>query len=211
MLLNMLTQSMQAIKIILILIIILNLFSCGKESMLPSDYVEWVNNIDNGLLKEKTISPLNVELLYKPIPYIISNEKRSNKIPKKEYEARVNKLKGLQYYTLKLSIVGGETDVTNFEVSEISQQQDRLSYLSFAMKNDIRLIEEGDTLPCVLYHFERSYDVVPSRTFVLAFDQRPEYKKSNKTLVLDLSYFKTGPIKINFKTSDLERIPNLKL
>lgn len=120
-------------------------------------------------------------------------------------------LKELQYYTLKLGILGGEFNVSNYEVSDNATQQERLNYLSFAMQKDIKLVEGKDTLNCALYHFERSYDITPYRTFVLAFQQKEINKGKDKTLILDLAYFKTGPIKLNFKGADLVRIPNLKL
>lgn len=202
---------MQEIKLLSLFFLFFLLGSCGKETLLPSDYIVWVNNEDNGLVKKKTIVPLEVEALYKPLDYIIANEQRTNAIDKVAYEARKKALEGLQYYTIKLGITGGKLDVTNYEVSDNGQQQERLNYLSFAMQKDIKLVEGMDTLPCVLYHFERSYDIAAYRTFVLAFEKKETNKTTDKTLILDLPYFKTGPVKLNYKIADLEAIPNLKL
>lgn len=199
---------MQGIKYFILFMI---LVGCGNRDLIPSDYVAWVNDSNNGLLKKKSIHPLEVELLYKPIPYIIANEQRSNTIDEGIYQKRMKDLKELQYYTLKLGILGGEFNVSNYEVSDNATQQERLNYLSFAMQKDIKLVEGKDTLNCALYHFERSYDITPYRTFVLAFEQKEINKGKDKTLILDLAYFKTGPIKLNFKGADLVRIPNLKL
>ncbi|BDS15411.1 hypothetical protein [Aureispira anguillae] len=201
---------MQAINYIILIITIGLLSSCGNETLIPSDYVAWVNNPENGLLRKKTIHPLEVELLYKPIAYVIANEMRTNDIAEADYKQREKELAGMQYYTLKLSTAGGK-DITTYQVNDNAQQQERLSYLSFAMQKDIKLIEGTDTLPCKLYHFERSYDLAAHRTFVLGFEQKEATKTANKTLVLDLPYFQTGPIKLNYKTSALEAIPNLKL
>lgn len=203
-----LIPSMQTIRYFILLTV---LISCGNGNMLPSDYIAWVNDSDNGLLKEKSISPLEVELLYKPLPYIIANEERSNSIDKIVYNNRLKELEGLQYYTLKLGITGQKQNVSNYEVTDDAQQQERLNYLSFAMQKDIKLIEGKDTLNCALYHFERSYDITPYRTFVLAFERKESKIEKDKTLILDLAYFKTGPIKLNFKAADLVSVPNLKL
>ncbi len=202
---------MKAIKFIWCSFLLLNLWSCGCEELPPSDYVQWVNNAENGLLKEKTIPPLTVEVLYKPLAYIVANEERSNVISKEVYQGRIKELEGLQYYTLKLGIMDENLDVTNYEVTNNAEQQERLNYLSFAMQRDIKLIDGKDTLPCKLFHFERSYDLSSTRTFVLAFDQLETNQNQSKTLILDLPYFKTGPIKLNYKTADLEAIPSLKL
>lgn len=199
---------MQVIKCIILFMVVV---SCGNQNLIPSDYIAWTNNSENGLLKKKSISPLEVELLYKPLPYIIANEQRSNNIDEVIYNQRLRELEGMQYYTLKLGITGEKLNVTNYEVGDNAQQQERLNYLSFAMQKDITLIDGSDTLNCALYHFERSYDISPYRIFVLAFEQKEENKEKDKTLILDLAYFKTGPIKLTFKSTDLVSIPNLKL
>ena len=202
---------MQVIRNIIIAFCFLQLFSCGKASLLPSEMVAWVNDAENGLLLKKEVPPLKVEVLYKPLSYIIANEERSDQIDPQQYAHRSKELEGMQYYTLKLSILGEAQNIMDYEVADKMQQQDRISYFSFAMQKDIKLIEAGDTLACQLFHFERSYDLAAHRSFVLAFEQRPEQKTKDKTLVLDLPFFRTGPIKINFKETDLESIPKLKL
>lgn len=184
--------------------------SCGKAQLAPADYVAWVNDASNGLYKEKQVQPLTVSAVYKPIPYVIANEKRSNQIDPTEYQQRKEELAGMQYVTLKLGIIGEQKDITNYEVQTDADLQERLSYLSFAMQKDIQLIDGQDTLACALYHFERSYDLTPQRTFVLGFEKKSTLA-TDKTLVLNLPYFNTGPIKLAFKANDLQAIPELKL
>lgn len=196
--------------ILLALFSYLLLGSCGNSQLAPADYVAWVNDASNGLYKEKQVQPLTISAVYKPIPYIIANEKRSNQIDPIEYQQRKEELAGMQYVTLKLGIIGEQKDITNYEVQTDADLQERLSYLSFAMQKDIQLIDGQDTLACALYHFERSYDLTPQRTFVLGFEKKST-PATDKTLVLDLPYFNTGPIKLAFKADDLQAIPELKL
>ncbi|BDS15667.1 hypothetical protein [Aureispira anguillae] len=202
---------MQGIKYLWLIFIFYGFLSCTNETLAPSEYVQWVSEEENGLLKRKEIYPLKIEAQYKPIPFVIANEEQTNDISKYKYIEREKKLKGLQYYTLKLGISDATYNITNFGVEDEIQRQDRLSYFSFAMQNDIKLVESGDTLSCKLFHFERSYDLSPYRTFVLGFKQPQTDEIVDKTLILDLPFFKTGPIKLNYKKSDLEAIPNLKL
>jgi hypothetical protein len=200
---------MQVIRVAIILSILVVISACGNQELIPSEYVSWVNDETNHLLKRKTVHPLIIEALYKPIPYIIANEKRTNDISKEEYDARKKELEGMQYYTLKLSTIEG--DITSYGVTDKAQQDERYNYLSFAMKNDIVLQIGEEILPCKLFHFERSYDLVDYRSFVLAFEVKEAHKNKDKTLILDIPYFQTGPIKLNYKTSDLDEIPSLKL
>ena len=188
-------------------------WACGTPELAPADYVAWVQEAEHGLMQKRHISPLEVTALYKPLPYLIAQEERSNTIDPEHYQARTEALQGLQYYTLQVAIEGqGDRDVTNYQVANGADQQARLAYLSFGMQQDIQLIQGSDTLPCRLFHFERSYDLVPHRTFVLAFEQ-PEGAPSTqaRTLVVELAPFNTGPLKFHYSTETLARIPSLKL
>lgn len=208
---NLSIQSMQVIRYNLVLLVIIVLGSCSREELIPSEYISWVNDPTNRLLRKKTINPLEIEVLYKPIDYIISNEQRRNNIPLEEYKKRKQELEGMQYYTFKIGITNSNYNITNYEVVDQKQQDERISYLSFAMQNDIKLVEGKDTLPCKLFHFERSHDLVTYRTFVVAFEQPETTRMANKTIVINLPYFNTGPIKLSYKKSDLESIPTIKL
>lgn len=106
---------MQVSRLLRCLTILLMLGACGKQELLPSDYIMWVHVPINDLLEKKTI-PLEVEVLFKP-----------------------------------------------------------------------------------------------NQIFVLGFEQEEATKHIDKTLIIELDYFKTGPIKLTFETSNLVSIPTLKL
>ena len=187
--------------------------SACKKSLEPKAYIQWVKATENGLHKQKEIYPLKVDLLYTPKDYQIANNLKTNTIQESIYKKEQDRLGNLQYYHLKLSIVDkeGQLDVGNYQIRSISEQQKRLGYLSFGMQKDIYLIEQGDTLPCVLYHYEQSYDVKPVRSFLVAFDQRSDSKSQSKTFILDSPVFGTGPMKIQIEASDLLNVPYLKI
>ena len=192
--------------------LVLFLASC-KQSLEPKAYVQWVKSSENGLHKIKEIAPLKMDVLYTPRDYHIVNNLRSNEIDGSTYEAEKERLGELQYYHLKLSISNsnGKAHIGNYEVQNIAEQQERLGYLSFGMKEDIYLLEQGDTLPCMAYHYEQAYDVKPHRSFLIAFAQREGLAKTDKTFVLDSPVFGTGPMKVQISSSDLLNIPDLKI
>lgn len=202
---------MQGSKWWCLLVAIGCLGSCGRPELQPSDYVEWVNNPENGLRQTRSIDPLQVMALYKPLPYLVAQELRTNEMTAQAYDARATELEGMQYYTLQVAIKGRDADVTNYNVLDNQAQQERLAYLSFGMQQDIQLIQGSDTLPCKLFHFERSYDLAPHRTFVLAFD-RPEGSDATaeRTLVVELAPFNTGPLKFHYSNETLSSLPILK-
>ncbi|MFK7799390.1 MAG: hypothetical protein AB8E82_18205 [Aureispira sp.] len=198
--------------------ILLLLSSCGQQVLEPADYVNWMQNPDNGFLKTKTIAPLEVVAQYKTVDFVIANEKRSNQIATAAHQARQAALEGMYYWTLQLSINDPEIksqgvkswNILNYGLENKSQEQERLFYFSYAMQEDLKLIEGQDTLPCALYHFERSYDLSKSRTFVVGFPKGKD-PTADKTLLLDLPYFNTGPIKINYPNTLLAQAPAMQL
>ena len=203
---------MKGIKWIFFFICCIWLFSCSKSTLQPSDFVQWVKNEENGLFKEKSVQAINVAAQYKPIEYVIANEMRTNDIQKKDFDKRKEELEGLQYFDIQLSINQPNYDITNYNVFNEQDKDERLKYLSFGLQNDIHLVDGHDTLSCLLYHFERSYDVKPHRTFVVAFENKEETKKQqDKIVVVDSPIFGTGPIKLKFRREDLGQLPSMKL
>lgn len=202
---------MKGYKVLLILTAIVAFNISCDTIMRPSELAKFVQDPKNGLHKVKTVGPITVDLQYKPISFVVVNEFRKNEISKAEYQDRHRSLQSLQQFNLKLSINKSGQDITTFGLSNASDQQGRLYYLSFGMKDDIRLIDGQDTLAPVLYHFERSYDLAGHRTFVLAFEAKEESQHKDKTLVFDSRVLETGPIKITIEEKDIKKIPKLKL
>jgi hypothetical protein len=169
-----------------------------------------VSNEDNGLIKTKMIGEVSLKVQYKPIPYVIANELRTNDIKNTTYQARTKELEGMQYYNLTLDI-NDARNILNYKVSNMAHQQDRIQYLSFGMQQDIYLEEDGKELPCKLFHFERTYNIAKERTFLLAFEQAPNTRFKEKTLVINSSMLGPGPIKIKFLAKDLTQLPMMEI
>ncbi len=203
---------MKAYKVFVLLsVVALFLQGCQKE-VRPVDYVKFVRSADNGLHKQKAIGPLLLDVQYRPVDYVIANEFRKNDIDPTAYQDRKAALDGLQYYNLKIGFTGNtQMDITKYNIQNEAQQQERLYYLSFHMKHDIRMIQGQDTLAPVLYHFERSFDLSNHRTFVVAFEEPDQEHNNDKTLLLDTPILATGPLKIKFKKDHIQKIPNLKI
>ena len=81
--------------------------SCNPEKLSVSDYLEWVNNPENGLKVSKELNDYKFELLYKPVEYIAINEQRKLDVDTISYYHRIKELKEMQYYTLKIETLTG--------------------------------------------------------------------------------------------------------
>jgi len=185
------------------------LYGC-KESVSYTDYNNWVLNPSNGLYKTTEQQGLNVEVLNKPIPYIIGKEFKSQKLSASDYNKRTSELREMQYFDLKISPTNGQP-MTSYLASDQNEQQANLYYLSYEMQKDIKLIEGQDTLPCLLYHYERYYQLDKQTVITLAFPQKKGNSNFNKKLSIHPRIWAENSIEIEFQHKDLKNIPALKI
>jgi hypothetical protein len=73
------------------------------------------------------------------------------------------------YYSLRIVSKEGNIPVLKHPAWTIGDYQQRVQHIAFDMQQDIKLLRGQDTSHCALYHFERSYDVTPFTTLMLAF------------------------------------------
>ncbi len=169
----------------------------------PEKLVAYVNSSDNGYYKEKEIDEIKFSALLKPIEYIKANEKLKGNNEKGLAED------DLQYFDLRITVKDFSMEFLKYNLYEASDYPKRVSYCSFEMQNDIYLIDGMDTLPCVFFHFERAFDVVPYGHFILAFKPTDKNVIKAKTLVYYDRLFDKGLIKMTFMPNDLIKVPKL--
>lgn len=189
-----------------------NGYSPSKQAdLLPvKNYVQWVQNTGNGFRKEKTIKDLTFSAQFKPYEYIVCLEEKRHELADSIVRKRVSELKDMQYYELRISSNKAGGELLKRELSSAQQYQERVNYFAFGMQRDIQLVEGTDTLPCVMYHFERSFDVSPESVFLLGFPIRNGETQEDKTLLVYDRTFNTGLIKFTFSKKALKNLPKLK-
>lgn len=182
--------------------------ACGRNEVSPDKYLLWMKDYQNGLHQKKEVSNYVFDIQYKPYEYIVLNENRNlNKDPKK-YSERIKELNGMLYFTLKISKT--DSDLIKVESNDPAEYNRRLYYFLFRFKNDIYLLDGDKKYPCAVYHFERSYDLVGTKTFVLGFSSSVLPNTTNKTLVIDSREIGVGVTKFLFKDEDFKNIPLIK-
>lgn len=190
---------------------ILLLFSCSRDKLTPGEYIHWVTDKSNGLLTETAIGSYTFFLQYKPLDYVSLQERKGENLVKDSLEKTKKELEDLQYYTFKIR------SADNNEVMAVQTENDpeyysRLEYFMGVMQDDIVLVEGKDTLPCLLFHFERNYGLSPDNSFVLAFEkQKAQKNSSDRTLVFNDQVLGTGPVHLTIKGKSIDNIPELKL
>ncbi len=201
-------KNMLANKYILNIFFVFLFVACGKKELLPQDYSSWVKDYSNGIHKKREVSKIVFDVQHKPSDFIILNEK-GGAVDKSIFLKRTQELQGLQYYTLKINIAGDKQDFLKYGIQSEKEYYDKLYYYSFNFQKDIYLEQGEKIFPCKFFHFERSYDLTASRTFIIAFENTDN--TADKTLVINSKDLGLGPVKINFAKEDLNLIPQLKI
>jgi hypothetical protein len=83
----------------------------------------------------------------------------------------------------------------------------RLNYLNFNFSKDILMISGTDTLPCVFYHFENTYDAQSANHILLGFDGKKNTDDNGFQILLYPKFLNVGIIKFAFEKDDLNRLP----
>jgi hypothetical protein len=186
--------------------------SSSPESLQSIEYVSWIENPENGLKQEKVIGDLSFTLQYKPLEFIALKALGPSAANAKGVQEARKEYEGMQYYTLTINNKSGINDLLKYEVSDMQEYQQRVSYFSFDMQRDLLLVEGEDSLKCRLFHYERVYGLAPYATFLLGFDlpAKKSGEVCDKVLVYRERVFETGMLKFRIKAENLNNVPELK-
>ncbi len=187
---------------------------CAKSTGLvtPNEYVEYVENKENGMIKHKEVGRYEFDLQYCPINYMIVKDQKEGALSNRTLEDKKSKLEGLQY--LKFSISLKENDASPIDVMAKKANysyQELIDELAYEFKSNFQLVEGKDTLQASLFHFERNYRLSPYLNFTIAFKRSKANTITDKVFVFDGLLLGVGPIKMRISKEDLARLPSMKL
>ena len=174
-----------------ITLLVVSLLSCGHKKLEPVAYRQWLNNPENGLTIERTIGDFIVTAAYRSTQFMALKE-----------------LENYQYVNLRLDNKDKKTEVLKTALQHQQQYYERLQYLTTTLPEDIYLVEDGDTLPCRLHHYERTYQMSSFCDVSLVFENRHK-TTTDKVLVFDDRMFGFGRLQFRFEQDDLNNIPQL--
>jgi hypothetical protein len=192
--------------------------SCSgtRLSLKPVEYVQWIENTDNGLLVKKVLNKYTFELQYKSLDYVVLKDNFGKIFTGKEIKESESEIEDMQYFTFRISDEKGG-DLLRDDITAVDQFSSRLAYFSNGMQKDMKLIENDDTLSCLLFHFERTYGVDPRSTFVLGFPLGKKDGKggapaeADKVFLFDDHELGVGSVYITVTASKINEVPFLKL
>jgi hypothetical protein len=180
-----------------------------KHANIP-DYVRWVEDEANGLLVKKEMDNCRLSLQYKPVEYVVLLEKRDPGLTRTAMEKRQKELEGMRYFTFSIR-PKGTSEVLSEGIGSQNEYYERLDYFTSLAQNDFSIVQGVDTLPCLLYHFERNYGVSPENKIVLGFESRPFKAGTGMALLYEDRVLGCGKQQFSITAESLDKIPQLDL
>ena len=201
-----------SVKVQLFLLFTICCLGCGKARVNTiEEYKNWVNNPENGLIKDRVVKDLTFKVYYRPIDYQLVKEiDFSKEYSIEELTKLRNGVGGSEYFMMTIS-----SEIANLKEGDIASKSatsaeylEKMEELSFGMENRLRLIVDGDTLAPLLFHHERGYELAQSQNYLIAFSTKEDKMQKEMTFVYDDKIF--GVNKLNFKFAiDKNKIPDL--
>lgn len=190
-------------RIIQISILIISLVSCSsKPSELSlKEFVNYVNDEENGLKSIREINGINYSLTFIPITLRnytlkgdLNNLNTSNDM----------------FFSLKVSLKNNK-DVMKLDTYLPGQYHYRLQYLNSEIQKDFSLINGQDTLKCSLANFEYFEGISSFVTINISIPQVSIKKMSEELVfVYNDKLWNSGSLKFLFYKEDLINLPTIK-
>ena len=193
-------------KTSLYILLTITVFSSCARELSPLAYVQYVEQIGNGLKHEIVTGNLKLTLQYKPSDYILIQELKQEKITQKEYQTALdNQGKGFIYFNLKMSSINLKN-----QISDLSNNEETKLFLTNEFRESIKLTINKIEYPCSIYYLETGMGVFPHSTALIGFEVDRK-NKENISLNLFQNQILNQPITFSIQEESINNIPALKL
>ena len=181
----------------------------AAQQMDEQELVKWQASPENPQRHSQQLGSKIYELTYLPAELLAIREAGADATPEAIQQAKSH-YTDLAYFALKVTDSTANGELLKQNLSSSQEYQRRVNYCSFAMQRDLSVVtSHKDSLACLLLHFERSFDVAPVVSFLLAFDKSVT-DASAATIIFDDNLFGNGRMKFSFTREELHCTPQLK-
>lgn len=191
----------------------INVFKSEKTQvpsvLFASEYTVFCEEQNNCLHSVKQVGDFNFEAFYKPINYL-SLKELNNNINEDTFNEKKKEYGNMEYFSFKLSAKDNHEELLKYNLSNENEYYQRIEYFSFKAQSDFKLISNTDTVLCSLFHFERTFNLVPHITFILGFPKTVTSKINTLKIMYDDKVFNNGKIILGFDTEEINKIPQPK-
>ena len=187
----------------------------GNEVFVVSskdDIKQFIKKENEKYGQEKKIKDFNFKL-----NYISGDQMALRDVPDLEaisqpqFDSIVKNYDSLLVFNLEISIDNFNDELLKYKLDGNidASYNKRIDYYMFGMQKDINIVLAGkDTVPCVLYHFERNYGVSPKNNFMLGF-RASSLKEA--VLVYENKFLDAGIIKFAINEEEIINHTHIKI
>lgn len=191
---------------------VLFIASCNSAIDNFPDYMKYLADKENGLVKEKSTNGVSIKVKYLPVDYLAYKEFKN------ESGLSIDSIKKTYENSLTFMMTIGPDkeksfDITKVGVSSYKEFALRIEEMNFWMKDYVTLTAGGIEYSADLAQMESTYGLEKDRKILFVFQNKDE--QGNTLLTDDLTFtykdeiFFTGINKFKFNIKDINSIPEL--
>lgn len=190
---------------------VFSISACSK--CLPAVELQtWCKDPANGLVKKKTLNGVEVQTSFIPAELMLARKISSgDSLPDDE---ALKKLKDdySSHYYFQINIrPDAAHSILQHNIQNENEYHFRTEYFNFLSEADLCLVSGIDTFPCVLTHFENSFELSPESRWNIVFKIPPGAEEKDQLLIWNDQATGMGKLKFIFKKEDLLNIPLLQV
>lgn len=199
-------------KVISALAGLLLLISCGgHRSLNPSDYLKYMEDSGNGLMKTITVGSYEYRIQFSPPEYLAARQyiKEMGQGDMSGYGKRMQEMKGHVFFLINIYPRNTSQQSINERIAQNAGAAQRVMYYQQQAAGDI-ILKSGtfEQMPAT-YVYEDNYGLSPYNTIVVGFTG--DYGKEDLQLVFNDRYTHTPLIKAGFTQDELSTVPGISV
>lgn len=180
-----------------------------SSNMKENDYFKYISKSENGLKKVEKALDFNYELQFCPTDYLLLIDKHKEELTTSNLKERRKQYDQGFYFFFKII---SEKSNTNCLIENLQSKDDKnkkFDYFNYKIKDEIKLVQNSDTINCNIFFFENNNNLSPECKFVLGF--KPPNKKNDFDIIFKGILLNKMPLKFNYNYKKILNCPKANI
>ena len=199
--------------ILIPILILMSIFSvqCTKEISDFPEYMKYLSDVENGLVKKKEIAGISLQVKYLPVDYqvYVDAYKTNKNITNEQVQELREDYKNSTTFMLTLGPEKGQGfDITRVNLETYEEYAARLDEMNFNMKDFVHLKVGEEIIKPDLAQMESLYGLEKKRDILFVFNTQKLKPNEDIQFVYKDKLFNTGINIFRFQNKDLAALPS---
>ncbi len=177
---------------------------CSKSNLSPKEMITWLEDKENGLIKQEIIDGAKYTVTLHPSQYL-----EARAIIENDSFMLANCNDQNCSIIVKMEPTDNQTQFLKLGVVQKEEPFGRINYYMNGFQNDIKILNGDDTLTVENLIYERLYNVSPAQLILFGFKVK-NFNNSIKVIFEDRA-INTGKMQFEFSSDVLTSIPRIKI